>query len=110
MIKNKSNGKKRMVSFYFSATYYNLISVQISTGGQLHGKIRILGLFAKYTLLYYNDKNKIGTDIQLTCNLSYYFEETGQNLVNILKNVLLIMCGYNQYIMVFYKAWNNFLK
>lgn len=103
-------GKKRMVSFYFSSAYYNLISVPISTGGQLHRKIRILGLFAKYTLLYYNDKNKIGTDIQLTCNLSYYFEETGQNLVNILKNVLLIMCGYNQYIMVFYKAWNNFLK
>lgn len=30
-----------------------------------------------------------GTEIQLTCNLSYYFEETGQNLVNTLKNVLL---------------------
>lgn len=93
-------------SFYFSVTCNNLISVPVSTGRQMHRKIRILGLFVNTH--YCKNNIKTSTDIQLTCNLSYYFEETGQNLVNTSKNVL-IMCCYNEHIMVFYMAWNFFL-
>lgn len=47
----KTNG-----SFYFSATYNNLISVPVSTGRQMHRNIRILGLFVNTH--YYNNNIK----------------------------------------------------